>query len=64
QRNGLSDATWDIYLHQREEQKDLKGLQAPVDTKRSAHLILETSGTLGTTARVATDWLRKQEQSA
>lgn len=57
-KEGLSDATWEIYLRQREEGACLK-------TEPGAdHLILETSGSLTATSRKATDWLRECENQS
>src|SRR5262245_46253391 len=54
-KEGLSDATWEIYLRQREEGARLK-------TEPDAyHLILDTSGSLAATSRMASDWLRHSE---
>lgn len=52
QHEGLSDATWEIYLQQKENQV------ASVPTITS--LKLDTAGHLSTTAQRATDWLRSQ----
>src|SRR5215470_19261290 len=54
-KEGLSDATWEIYLRQREEGA---GLKTEPD---SDHLILDTSGSLAATSRLASDWLRGSE---
>ncbi len=51
-KEGLSDATWEIYLRQREGGAEIC---APNDGRS---LILDTSGALSATARTATDWLR------
>jgi len=54
-KEGLSDATWEIYLRQREECASLK-------TEPDAdHLILDTGGSLAATSRKASDWLRSSE---
>jgi uncharacterized protein len=54
-KEGLSDATWEVYLRQREEGSSLK-------TEPGAdHLILDTSGGLAATSRMASDWLRSSE---
>jgi aminoglycoside phosphotransferase family enzyme/predicted kinase len=51
-KDGLSDADWEIYLLQREERANL-------NTEPGAyHLILDTSGSLDATGRLASDWLR------
>jgi predicted kinase len=51
-KDGLSDADWEIYLRQREERANL-------NTEPGAyHLILDTSGSLDDTGRLASDWLR------
>src|SRR6266511_6558 len=54
-KEGLSDATWEIYLRQREEGASLK-TEPDVD-----HLILDTSGSLAATSRMASNWLRHSE---
>jgi predicted kinase len=51
-REGLSDATWEIYLRQREKSAVL---YCESDTRR---LALDTSGDLAATAMAASDWLR------
>jgi aminoglycoside phosphotransferase family enzyme/predicted kinase len=51
-REGLSDATWEIYLRQRETSGVLYG---EADSRR---LALDTGGDLAATARAASDWLR------
>ena len=51
-KEGLSDATWEIYLRQRDEIGILCGES---DSRR---LALDTGGDLAATARAATDWLR------
>jgi hypothetical protein len=54
-KEGLSDATWEVYLRQREEGASLK-------TEPGARsLILDTSGSLAATSRMASDWLRDSE---
>jgi aminoglycoside phosphotransferase family enzyme/predicted kinase len=53
--DGCSDATWETYLRQR-------GERAPLCNKaEGVYLPLDTSGSLITNSRTATDWLRKQE---
>jgi aminoglycoside phosphotransferase family enzyme/predicted kinase len=54
-KEGLSDATWEIYLRQREEGASLK------TEPDACHLILDTSGSLAATSRMASDWLRDSE---
>jgi len=51
-KEGLSDATWETYLRQREKSGVLYGGS---DTMR---LALDTGGDLAATARAASDWLR------
>jgi aminoglycoside phosphotransferase family enzyme/predicted kinase len=54
-KEGLSDATWEVYLRQWDE-------GAPLETEPGAdHLILDTSGSLAATSRLASDWLRSSE---
>jgi len=56
-KEGLSDATWEVYLRQRDEGESLK-------TEPGAdHLILDTSGDLAATSRMASDWLRSSENT-
>jgi predicted kinase len=52
QKEGLSDATWEIYLRQR----DKSGVLCRDSDGRS--LALDTGGNLAATARAASDWLR------
>jgi aminoglycoside phosphotransferase family enzyme/predicted kinase len=52
-REGLSDATWGTYLHQREE------FESIVDPS-GGHLKLDTSGSLSLAGLTATDWLREK----
>lgn len=54
-KEGLSDATWEVYLRQREECASLKA------NPGADHLILDTSGGLAATSRDACDWLRSSE---
>jgi aminoglycoside phosphotransferase family enzyme/predicted kinase len=51
-KEGLSDATWEIYLRQRQE----GGVLCGESDGRS--LALDTGGNLAATARAASDWLR------
>ncbi len=51
-KEGLSDATWEIYLRQREESRFLCG------EPDNRYLTLDTGGDLAATARTASDWLR------
>jgi predicted kinase len=51
-KEGLSDATWEIYLRQREKSGFLCG------ESDGRILALDTRGNLAATARVASDWLR------
>ena len=55
-KEGLSDATWEIYLRQLEEGASLKAEPG------ADHLILDTSGSLAATSRMASDWLRSSEE--
>jgi predicted kinase len=56
-KDGVSDATWEVYLRQRDEGVNLK-------TELAAdHLILDTSDNLAITSRKASDWLRSSENS-
>jgi uncharacterized protein len=54
-KEGLSDATWEVYLRQREEEASLSAEPG------ADHLILDTSGSLSATSRRASDWLRSSE---
>jgi aminoglycoside phosphotransferase family enzyme/predicted kinase len=54
-KGGLSDATWQTYLRQREE------FESPDNEKDHNLLRLDTSGSFSATGRLATDWLRRQE---
>jgi len=54
-KDGLSDATWETYLRQREEGATLKPFPG------AAHLILDTSESLRDTSRTASDWLRAHD---
>jgi aminoglycoside phosphotransferase family enzyme/predicted kinase len=55
--DGLSDATWEIYLGQREQFK-------PVDqSDGAAYLIVDNSGSLSTVTQTTTDWLRSQDRA-
>jgi uncharacterized protein len=49
---GLSDATWDTYLHQRDEYVAWRG------RREDGHLVVDMTQSLATCARHATDWLR------
>jgi hypothetical protein len=51
-KDGLSDATWEIYLRQREKSGILCG------ESDGSNLALDTGGNLAATARAASDWLR------
>lgn len=54
-RDGLSEATWDTYLKQREEFD-------PIDYKSDDRcLALDMNGSLSLTSRAATDWLREND---
>ena len=55
-KEGLSDATWETYLTQREE---FESINRSTDEK---HLILDTSFSLRDTSRRATDWLRENDE--
>jgi aminoglycoside phosphotransferase family enzyme/predicted kinase len=54
-KEGLSDADWEVYLRQLEDDANLK-MEYGAD-----HLILDTSGDLAATGRRASDWLRSLE---
>ena len=51
-KEGLSDATWEVYLRQSEEYAGI------CDSPDGERLALDTSDKLSVTARTATDWLR------
>jgi uncharacterized protein len=57
-KEGISDATWEIYLKQQEEASSLLA-----GVPRS-HLILDTGGNLNTTAQAASDWLRDRNKNS
>jgi predicted kinase len=52
---GLSDATWETYLRQREDFDVIAGLA------QATHLVLDTSGGLAAISQTATDWLRRND---
>ena len=54
-KEGLSDATWETYLRQREEGATLQ------PSPGVAHLLLDTSESLRDTSRKASDWLRAHD---
>lgn len=56
QRDGLSDATWETYLRQRES------FEAVHDPRGDTHLVLDTSRSLSLTSRKVTDWLREKDK--
>ena len=49
---GLSDATWDTHLRQRDEYVARRG------RREDGHLVVDMTQSLPTGARHATDWLR------
>jgi hypothetical protein len=51
-KDGLSDATWEIFLRQREGSGVLCGVSD------GTSLALDTGGNLAATVRTASDWLR------
>jgi aminoglycoside phosphotransferase family enzyme/predicted kinase len=53
--NGLSDATWETYLRQRE------GFEPVIESAGVTHLPLDNSGSLPSVSQTATDWLRANE---
>jgi aminoglycoside phosphotransferase family enzyme/predicted kinase len=54
--DGLSDATWEIYLRQREQFN-------PVDKSDDAYFEIDNSGGLPAVSQTAADWLRSKDQS-
>ncbi|MCI0392779.1 MAG: AAA family ATPase [Acidobacteria bacterium] len=54
---GYSDATWEIYLKQREEAQSL------LTGEPGFHLILDTGGKLSMAAHTAADWLRDHDNN-
>jgi aminoglycoside phosphotransferase family enzyme/predicted kinase len=54
-KEGISDATWEIYVKQRDEGQSLSSGEP------ASHLILDTGGKLTTTAQTAADWLRDRD---
>lgn len=55
---GLSDATWEIYLRQREDFDLIEGLT------EATHLVLDTGDSLTAINHTATDWLRKNDRQS
>jgi predicted kinase len=55
-KNGLSDATWKIYLQQRNEFE-------PVSLSEAPHLVLDTRSSQCETSHAATDWLRANDRN-
>jgi hypothetical protein len=55
QRDGLSDATWETYLRQRQSFE-------PIDPCSDTNLVLDNAPTLSLTSRAATDWLREKDK--
>jgi len=54
-KDGLSDATWETYLRQRDEFKPVTG------SSETTHLTLDTRGSQCENSHAATDWLRKND---
>jgi predicted kinase len=54
-KDGLSDATWEIYLAQSKERPAVACVGNP------AHLALDTSGKLSAAGQAAADWLRAKD---
>jgi uncharacterized protein len=53
--DGLSDATWETYLRQREQFEPI------TESTGVMHLLLDNSGSLPSVSQTATDWLRANE---
>jgi aminoglycoside phosphotransferase family enzyme/predicted kinase len=53
--DGLSDATWETYLRQREQ------FEPVTESAGATHLLLDNSGSLSSVSQTATDWLRANE---
>jgi predicted kinase len=53
--SGLSDATWETYLRQREQ------FEPVTEPTGVTHLPLDNSGSLPSVGQTATDWLRANE---
>jgi uncharacterized protein len=53
--DGLSDATWETYLRQREQ------FEPVTESAGATHLPLDNSGSLSSVSQTATDWLRANE---
>jgi predicted kinase len=56
-KEGLSDATWTTYSHQRNEFEPL------VDLPSGWHLAVDTAGTLSITSHSVCDWLRESDRT-
>ncbi|HUE82008.1 MAG TPA: AAA family ATPase, partial [Pyrinomonadaceae bacterium] len=56
-KDGLSDATWETYLHQREKFEPITG------SSEAMHLLLDTRGSLLTHSHAASDWLRANDHN-
>lgn len=54
-KEGLSDATWTTYSHQRNEFKPLEDLPS------REHLVVDTTGSLSVTSHSVCDWLREND---
>jgi predicted kinase len=55
-KDGLSDATWETYLQQREE------FESIADSSAFTHLVLDTSASLHAGGQAVTDWLRGNDR--
>jgi uncharacterized protein len=53
--DGLSDATWETYLRQREQ------FEPVTESTGVTHLLLDNRGSLSSVSQTATDWLRANE---
>jgi uncharacterized protein len=53
--DGLSDATWETYLRQREQ------FEPVTESTGVTHLLLDNSGSLSSVSQTAADWLRANE---
>jgi hypothetical protein len=56
-KDGLSDATWETYLHQRNQFEPVSS------SSKATHLVLDTRGSQCENSHAATDWLRANDHN-
>jgi aminoglycoside phosphotransferase family enzyme/predicted kinase len=56
-KDGLSDATWETYLHQRNQFEPVSS------SSKTTHLVLDTRGSQCENSHAATDWLRANDHN-